>query len=501
MADPVLLASADGILTYANPVALEWLSLDAPLPLLPLTEVLARNAESPISTHDLQEVLTQKGVWSTRVRYRGEQGKLREGRLRVSRVLTDGTEPEPERELWLAQIQDLSEEFTRLRAEAARERANLLLDLLGTTASELGFSIGALSWAADLEDSELGDLPAALRAPMTGLRVASRRLTGLFENLGETYQAVPGTNQEPAGDPPESAPPELPTLRVFTVGSSPVEAARLLDDLRRAKLRCLLRPAKNREELIRAAVSGEADAVIVGEDFSPEGVRLLVRTLAESAPAVPVFDRRGVDTEFLVQGIRGAVLDRRRVENVGQAWRSLEEIALRDPLTSTLNRRALDRFGRLELSRARRYQLPLTVAIFDLDNFKAINDQLGHGMGDRALQVFASALQAGVREMDFVARLGGDEFVVLMPHTAAAGGLVTVQRLRDAGERLLRERIPPLQPRPGVSAGLAVFPDQDVTSLDALIARADEALYRAKASSKGATAVSQAPSSAAARGD
>ncbi len=149
-------------------------------------------------------------------------------------------------------------------------------------------------------------------------------------------------------------------------------------------------------------------------------------------------------------------------------------------LTGVLNRRALDRFGQLEFARAQRYKFPLAIALFDLDNFKAVNDQLGHAEGDRALQLFASAVQAGIREMDIVGRLGGDEFVMLMPHTDPQGALTTVQRLRESAETLTRERITDLSPMPGVSAGFAAFPDDEVKTYEELLARADQALYRAK---------------------
>ena len=123
--------------------------------------------------------------------------------------------------------------------------------------------------------------------------------------------------------------------------------------------------------------------------------------------------------------------------------------------------------------------------MFDLDHFKSVNDELGHPAGDRLLQVFAAYLQTATRQSDMIARIGGDEFALLMSHTDGAGALVLTQRLRDAVELHIREVLPPMEPATGVSAGLVIYPDQDVDSFEALISSADEALYRAKGAGKG----------------
>jgi diguanylate cyclase (GGDEF)-like protein len=480
MPDPVLLADADGALLYLNPVATDWLGLSDPPQPLSLTEVLSQAALDPISLYDLNSTLDAGEVWTTRQRFRPTSGGLREARIRVSRVHGDDDD-EP---LMLAQINDLSVDLAELRATADLKVKNLLIDLLGSTANELGNSIGALNWAAGLADPDLASFPTALRQPMLEMRLAARRLGDLFQDLTKNLPAEATAEDQQSSPLLAEAINHEPSVRILVTAASAVMAGRLLDDLRRADLSCLVRTAQGRQQTVRAAMAGEVDAVVVGDEFNPQEFRALVKSLSQSAPGVAVFDPRGVDTEVLIRGIRGAVRDRRRRSSARQAWRNIEEIALRDPLTGVLNRRALDRFGRLEFARAQRYSFPLAVAFFDLDHFKQINDQLGHSEGDRTLQLFASALQAGVREMDVVARLGGDEFVVLMPHTDAGGALITLQRLRDSSEQLLRERLGDLRPRPGVSGGMAVFPDQKVASYEDLLARADQALYRAKRNRK-----------------
>jgi diguanylate cyclase (GGDEF)-like protein len=479
MADPVLLADCDGAMLYLNPMAIDWLGLIEPLPPLTLAEALHNGAQDPLSLHDLHTTLEAGQVWTTRQRFRPRSGGLREARIRISRVAGEAGS-----DLLLAQIHDLSVDLAELRAIADLQVKNLLIDLLGSTANELGNSLGALNWAAGLADADLASLSGALHQPMVELRLAARRLGDLFQDLTQNLPGQASPEDQKGSPLLAEAINHEPSVRILVAGASALMAGRLLDELRRADLSCMVRTATGRQQTVRAAMAGEIDAVVVGDEFDPLEFRALVKSLSQSAPGVAVFDPRGVDTEVLVRGIRGAVRDRRRRRSARRAWRNIEEIALRDPLTGVLNRRALDRFGRLEFARAQRYTFPLAVAFFDLDHFKQVNDQLGHSEGDRILQLFASALQAGVREMDVVARLGGDEFVVLMPHTDAQGALITVQRLRQSSERLLRERLAELHPRPGVSGGMAVFPDEKVESYEDLLARADQALYRAKRNRK-----------------
>ncbi len=475
MVDPVLLADETGKLIYLNSVAAKWLCLESLPAGITLGQALVMQVEHPVSQHDLWDTVRRCNVWTARQTYQTTAGGRREGKIRVSQLPGPmGSSP-----LYMAQIHDLSEDFAELRSLAEQERSDLLLDLLGSTTVELVNSLAALRWAAGLEDEDMAALPVAFRQKMREMRVAARRLHDLFRDL-EDHLPVPPKADGAATTLLRDAVKVEPAVRVLVVGAHMKQAARLVDDLRRADLYCLVRTVQNRQQVVRAAIAGEVDAVVVGEQFSSQQFRDLVKTLGQAAPKVAVFDPRGVETEVLIRGIRGALKERKRSQSANRAWRTIEEFALRDPLTGVLNRRALDRFGQLEFARAQRYHFPLAVAFYDLDNFKEVNDQLGHAEGDRALQLFASAVQAGIREMDIVGRLGGDEFVMLMPHTDPVGALATVQRLRESAETLIRERLPELTPRTGVSAGFASFPDEEVKTYEELLARADQALYRAK---------------------
>lgn len=161
----------------------------------------------------------------------------------------------------------------------------------------------------------------------------------------------------------------------------------------------------------------------------------------------------------------------------------LQESSRTDPLTGLLNRRAFAESFEHELARSRRSQAPLTLAIFDLDHFKQINDQLGHAAGDRALCQFADLLRAKQRYGDCIARVGGEEFAVLLIDCDTAGGKQFA--IRVAESTVLGART---QGQVTVSAGLASLGGA-LQSQDALLLAADSALYEAKAAGRQRVAV------------
>lgn len=156
----------------------------------------------------------------------------------------------------------------------------------------------------------------------------------------------------------------------------------------------------------------------------------------------------------------------------------LSRLAARDLLTGMLNRRSvLIEFER-ELSRLRRTSGVLSVAMFDLDHFKMLNDTWGHPAGDEVLRVVAASMQSSIRLPDVLGRYGGEEFVLLMPDTNLEAAMSVTERIRAAveaggvewnGQRLSIS----------LSGGVACFPS-DGTNVNTLVAAADAALYAAK---------------------
>ncbi len=167
------------------------------------------------------------------------------------------------------------------------------------------------------------------------------------------------------------------------------------------------------------------------------------------------------------------------LQRASTAMQRAQFLAQHDSLTELPNRLLFDEAAVRALSQAARKQQTLGVLALDLDGFKAVNDSLGHAMGDAVLKVVAQRLQGIIRGSDVVARLGGDEFVVLLTDVSPGAALETAQRMVQSLS----------QPYAGVglplsaSVGVAAYP-QCGTTVKVLLASADLALYQAKANGK-----------------
>mgnify|MGYP006285096011 CR=1 FL=1 len=156
-------------------------------------------------------------------------------------------------------------------------------------------------------------------------------------------------------------------------------------------------------------------------------------------------------------------------------YADMRRLAITDDLTNIYNRRHfLDRM-QSEIDRARRYATPFSVMFIDIDNFKELNDNHGHQVGDKILAELASILKHWARSSDIVARYGGEEFVVLLPMTDKPRAVTAAERLRTRVQRHTFYRRKKLT----VSVGVASYPG-DGDNSDQLLGRVDEALYMAK---------------------
>jgi two-component system, cell cycle response regulator len=162
--------------------------------------------------------------------------------------------------------------------------------------------------------------------------------------------------------------------------------------------------------------------------------------------------------------------------------RTVKRQAITDELTQLANRRRFTETLALEVRRAERFADPLTLVLADLDDFKAINDRYGHGVGDEVLRLFAEVLRENVRDFDLPVRYGGEEFAVLLPETGLDGGERLARRLQAALSRLRMPEIHGDRAPVTASFGVAAYPAG--RTADELLAQADQALYRAKAEGK-----------------
>jgi diguanylate cyclase (GGDEF)-like protein len=169
-------------------------------------------------------------------------------------------------------------------------------------------------------------------------------------------------------------------------------------------------------------------------------------------------------------------------------FEEVQSLALTDPLTGLQNRRGIFEMGRIEFSRAMRTKRPFSCMMLDLDHFKIINDEFGHQNGDLVLQDFATRCLQSVREGDLVGRYGGEEIIILLPETDREIALRIAERLGVAIAsnpfKTFGGEIPVT-----VSIGVATL-DENIPHFDALIARADQALYNAKHKGRNRVAVS-----------
>ena len=251
----------------------------------------------------------------------------------------------------------------------------------------------------------------------------------------------------------------------------------------RAELAAALREPRACDRACRAA--GEPNQAI---DLSDDAPVLAVDT---SLPGAALRRRHFSLVRTVLRDRDGRVLGQavvlhdltRRVE----LFAKVERLATTDELTGLLTRRQLTELGERELARARRQRLPLSVLLFDLDRFKAINDRHHHATGDAVLRAVAGACRAELRVTDLFGRYGGDEFCAVLPDLDLAGALRIAERLRvavagvavahgDAGDHASGDACV------GTAASIGVVGCTEVTdeTIAGLVQVADAALYRAK---------------------
>jgi diguanylate cyclase (GGDEF)-like protein len=156
----------------------------------------------------------------------------------------------------------------------------------------------------------------------------------------------------------------------------------------------------------------------------------------------------------------------------------LKALATTDGLTGLRNQRTFhERLGD-EFRRARRYQMPLSLIMLDVDDFKSFNDTYGHPAGNSVLRAVSKLLQRATRETDIVCRYGGEEFAAILPHTRGDEAMVMAERIREAIERAHWEKRSIT-----ISAGVCTL-TPDMVDAEALTARADQAMYVSKNTGK-----------------
>jgi diguanylate cyclase len=290
----------------------------------------------------------------------------------------------------------------------------------------------------------------------------------------------------------------------LAAAATPPLSLRRLDDLQ-ARLKDVLfkqseakaRSVEAQEQMRRmlAAFLERLSAMTEESGAYQEKIELCAERLGEAGS----FDEIAPVLQEVIAATRAMALDSRRHRDdlvaireeseqaqaaIGRLQQALDRAsaeARHDTLTGALNRKGLDEAVEREIGRARRLDTPLCLALLDIDNFKKINDRLGHTAGDAALAHLAQVARESMRPQDLLARYGGEEFVVVLPDTHAEDALQAMQRMqRELTKRFFLQDNEKLLIT--FSAGIAQLAGPE-SGVDA-IARADQAMYLAKRAGK-----------------
>lgn len=243
-------------------------------------------------------------------------------------------------------------------------------------------------------------------------------------------------------------------------------------------------------------IVGRTPRVLQGEETDPQVLQRLRRALErgeafdartvnyrrDGSPfelewrTAPMRDTEGRITHYI--SIQRDVTAEQRLMN------RLQRQAEFDDLTAVHTRQPAQSVLRAEIKRAERHGVPVSVIIFDIDHFKAVNDEHGHPAADKVLQQMTRLVLRRLRENDLLARWGGEEFLVVLPHTAVEGAREAAEAIRGLIEQAVFVDAIDIT----VSLGVAAYAPGDTP--ERLVERADEALYAAKREGRNRVATS-----------
>ncbi len=221
--------------------------------------------------------------------------------------------------------------------------------------------------------------------------------------------------------------------------------------------------------------------ILVLSSFKDDARKIeTLRSGANDYVAKPVLEAE------LAARVRNLITNKKLLDQVEAQQTRLKEMAMTDPLTTLYNRHCLNEIAPGYISEAGRHDLPLSLVVIDLDNFKDVNDTYGHHAGDQVLVQIADLLKKSCRQEDIAARFGGEEFLLLLPYCNG----------RDAVKKadVLRRKIEDLQPN-GIqitaSFGVSQLPEGGLLTFEEIFVLADKAVYEAKRGGRNLVVLSQ----------
>jgi diguanylate cyclase (GGDEF)-like protein len=431
--------------------------------------------------------------------------------LRKLLSLLDTLKPTTSGPLIYQQAAQIVQETERANHDAQQAYAHLLEALLDSTTRHLGpdsqqritAELLKLRLQPPLSSYEFDNLKDSIKRFSTELpatkgvsEAASATATPTPPSLGES--AVPQPTQQPqhldsggCQTPISSPRPEQGTDTLSTpppTGGLKKEASHQVDSLYRHHL-------SEQHKGIQKLEQELLQKIQLTSRCHQQFAELLMNTLAETEKAEEVDDLHQLRKIIVKEGESMARSNQILTDTLEGAYNYLETLqkdsrhltdelarvhmlSLTDDLTSLPNRRAFLRHLNDEISRSERYAFPLSVALIDLDHFKAINDNYGHPVGDAVLRNYAKNIFSILRHHDIVARYGGEEFAVMLPNTQIDKAIFAINKVLLRARKSLFEYRGASYEMPTLSAGLTQYRQGE--KIDDLLKRADSALYQAK---------------------
>jgi diguanylate cyclase (GGDEF)-like protein len=342
----------------------------------------------------------------------------------------------------------------------------VLLVLAGAAALTIGFAFARLRLTFDER------LSAAARR-IAGEWASRSELAASLDSEAVIHQTLSAAASLPGVDAAFVLLDENGTKRTFALGLSQEEADRA----------ALQTPSNINLRAMEVAYRYRLDEVGASSSLPRSGLVVPLRGEARAIGSLAAISRSSMLSfpEETVDALEGIARRAGPALWTARLFAEARQQADLDSLTGLYNRRSFHDFLAREVARARRYERRLTVIVVDLDNFKRINDQIGHLGGDTVLAEIADRIRKVVRASDIAGRVGGDEFAVILPESGRADGERLAERIRRTVATASIASAGTLQ----VSAGVAELTrDEGATEL---FERADQALYRAKGLGKART--------------
>ena len=259
-----------------------------------------------------------------------------------------------------------------------------------------------------------------------------------------------------------------------------------MDGFETAEILRSIEKTKNIPIIFVTAISKEKTSIFKGYEigavdylFKPIDPIILkskVRIFKDLYKQKRIIERQAEELEYKVRELTEVKEEKDRLEN----------LSMEDALTKTYNRRGVDKLLAMHWKNCTRYELPMSVLLLDLDNFKGFNDNYGHIEGDVVLKKISQALRETMyRPEDFVGRYGGEEFLIVLPNTPKSGAISVAERIQEVVEKLhLKHEYNNGYGKVTISMGIATTLPIDKSPIIEIIERADQALYKAKANGR-----------------